>query len=92
MRVNEFVASPEAAEEDRIDVGVLFVGAGPAGLAGVYPYAVIVPPCLGRGDLSDGAVLDAFDQFAIGSLVAALQAYVFAILTCLYLRDALHLH
>ena len=25
-------------------------------------------------------------------LVAALQAYVFAILTCLYLRDALHLH
>jgi F0F1-type ATP synthase membrane subunit a len=24
--------------------------------------------------------------------VAALQAYVFAILTCLYLRDALHLH
>jgi F-type H+-transporting ATPase subunit a len=26
------------------------------------------------------------------ALVAALQAYVFAILTCLYLRDALHLH
>ena len=25
-------------------------------------------------------------------LVALLQAYVFAILTCLYLRDALHLH
>ena len=25
-------------------------------------------------------------------LVAVLQAYVFAILTCLYLRDALHLH
>ncbi|HYM02285.1 MAG TPA: F0F1 ATP synthase subunit A [Stellaceae bacterium] len=25
-------------------------------------------------------------------LVAALQAYVFAVLTCLYLRDALHLH
>jgi F-type H+-transporting ATPase subunit a len=25
-------------------------------------------------------------------LVAALQAYVFAILTCLYLHDALHLH
>ena len=25
-------------------------------------------------------------------LVAALQAYVFAILTCLYLRDAIHLH
>jgi F-type H+-transporting ATPase subunit a len=25
-------------------------------------------------------------------LVAALQAYVFTILTCLYLRDAIHLH
>jgi F-type H+-transporting ATPase subunit a len=25
-------------------------------------------------------------------LVAGLQAYVFAVLTCLYLRDALHLH
>jgi F-type H+-transporting ATPase subunit a len=25
-------------------------------------------------------------------LVAVLQAYVFAILTCLYLHDALHLH
>jgi len=25
-------------------------------------------------------------------LVAALQAYIFAILTCLYLNDAIHLH
>ena len=25
-------------------------------------------------------------------LVAALQAYVFAILTCIYLHDAVHLH
>ena len=25
-------------------------------------------------------------------LVAVLQAYVFTILTCLYLRDAIHLH
>jgi len=25
-------------------------------------------------------------------LVAALQAYVFAVLTCLYLKDAVHLH
>jgi len=30
--------------------------------------------------------------FALEVLVAALQAYVFAILTCLYLRDALHMH
>jgi electron-transferring-flavoprotein dehydrogenase len=34
VRVNEFVAAPEAAEDERIDVGVLFVGGGPAGLAG----------------------------------------------------------
>ena len=30
--------------------------------------------------------------FALEVLVACLQAYVFAILTCLYLNDALHLH
>ena len=29
---------------------------------------------------------------ALETLVAFLQAYVFAILTCLYLNDALHLH
>jgi electron-transferring-flavoprotein dehydrogenase len=34
VRVGEFVAQPEAAEDERIDVGVVFVGAGPAGLAG----------------------------------------------------------
>jgi electron-transferring-flavoprotein dehydrogenase len=34
VKVNEFVAAPAAAEDERIDVGVLFVGAGPAGLAG----------------------------------------------------------
>src|SRR3954447_25862047 len=34
VKVGEFVQAPEAAEDERIDVGVLFVGAGPAGLAG----------------------------------------------------------
>ncbi len=34
VAVNEFVAAPAAAEDERIDVGVLFVGGGPAGLAG----------------------------------------------------------
>jgi electron-transferring-flavoprotein dehydrogenase len=34
VQVREFVAEPEAAEDERIDVGVLFVGGGPAGLAG----------------------------------------------------------
>jgi F-type H+-transporting ATPase subunit a len=31
-------------------------------------------------------------MFALELLVAVLQAYVFAILTCLYLRDAIYLH
>jgi F-type H+-transporting ATPase subunit a len=30
--------------------------------------------------------------YVLELLVALLQAYVFAILTCLYLHDALHLH
>jgi len=30
--------------------------------------------------------------FALELIVATLQAYVFAILSCLYLRDAIHLH
>ena len=30
--------------------------------------------------------------YALESIVAFLQAYVFAILSCLYLRDAIHLH
>src|SRR3954451_7654174 len=34
VKVGEFVQAPEAEEDERIDVGVLFVGAGPAGLAG----------------------------------------------------------
>jgi electron-transferring-flavoprotein dehydrogenase len=34
VKVREFVAEPAAAEDERIDVGVLFVGGGPAGLAG----------------------------------------------------------
>ncbi len=34
VKVREFVAEPQAAEDERIDVGVLFVGGGPAGLAG----------------------------------------------------------
>ena len=28
----------------------------------------------------------------LGTVIAFLQAYVFAILTCLYINDAIHLH
>jgi electron-transferring-flavoprotein dehydrogenase len=34
VKVGEFIQAPEAGEDERIDVGVVFVGAGPAGLAG----------------------------------------------------------
>src|SRR5436309_2357619 len=42
VKVNEFVARPEAAEDERIDVGVLFVGGGPAGLAGAIRLAQLL--------------------------------------------------
>ncbi|MGA2382945.1 MAG: electron-transfer flavoprotein:ubiquinone oxidoreductase [Gemmatimonadales bacterium] len=38
----EFLHVPEAGPDDRIEVGVLFVGAGPAGLAGAIRLAQLV--------------------------------------------------
>ncbi len=37
-----FLTVPQAAEDERIDVGVLFVGAGPAGLAGAIRMAQLL--------------------------------------------------
>jgi len=34
FRASDYVVKPKAGEDERIEVGVLFVGAGPAGLAG----------------------------------------------------------
>ena len=42
VRVREFVAAPQAAEDERIEVGVLFVGGGPAGLAGAIRLAQLL--------------------------------------------------
>src|SRR5207248_11752263 len=42
VRVNEFIAAPEAGEDERIEVGVLFVGGGPAGLAGAIRLAQLL--------------------------------------------------
>ena len=38
----EFLAQPRAGPDERIDVGVLFVGAGPAGLAGAIRLAQLL--------------------------------------------------
>jgi electron-transferring-flavoprotein dehydrogenase len=40
--VGEFVQAPEAEEDERIDVGVVFVGAGPAGLAGAIRLGQLI--------------------------------------------------
>lgn len=39
---DEFLAAPTAGPDERIDVGVLFVGAGPAGLAGAIRLAQLL--------------------------------------------------
>jgi F-type H+-transporting ATPase subunit a len=51
------------------------------------------------GSLGAAGILGAIIPFAVNIpligfelLVALLQAYVFAILTCIYLHDAVHLH
>ena len=38
----EFIAAPQAGPDDRIDVGVLFVGGGPAGLVGAIRFAQLL--------------------------------------------------
>jgi len=39
---NEFIMAPEAPEDERLEVGVLFVGGGPAGLAGAIRLAQLM--------------------------------------------------
>jgi F-type H+-transporting ATPase subunit a len=58
--------------------GAFVVMLGGAGLLGLLPAAL---------SLSVNIALIGFEL-----LVAVLQAYVFAILTCIYLHDAIHLH
>jgi F-type H+-transporting ATPase subunit a len=58
--------------------GAFVVMLGAAGLLGLLPAAV---------SLGVNVLLIGFEL-----LVAVLQAYVFAILTCIYLHDAVHLH
>ena len=55
VRVREFVAAPEAGEDERIDVGVLFVGGGPAGIAGAIRLGQLLAddPATGGGARRD---------------------------------------
>ncbi len=58
--------------------GAFVVMLGGAGLLGIVPAAMV---------FSVNVILIGFEL-----LVATLQAYVFAVLTCIYLHDAVHLH
>src|SRR6476660_7145824 len=67
VKVGEFVQAPEAEEDERIDVGVVFVGAGPAGLAGAIrlgqrlgetPVAVLDKGRVVGAHLLSGAVVN----------------------------------
>ena len=44
------------------------------------------------GFLGIGPLFVTVALYGLELIVAGLQAYVFAVLTCLYLNDALHLH
>ena len=58
--------------------GAFVIMLGGAGLLGIVPAAL---------SFSVNVALIGFEL-----LVAVLQAYVFAVLTCIYLHDAVHLH
>lgn len=64
--------------------GAFIVMLGSMSLLGGLNTAALVPAFL---SLSINVVLIGFEV-----LVAVLQAYVFAVLTCIYLHDAVHLH
>jgi F-type H+-transporting ATPase subunit a len=64
--------------------GAFVVMLGGAGLAGGLASVSLVPAALA---FSINVILIGFEI-----LVAVLQAYVFAVLTCIYLHDAVHLH
>ena len=57
-------------------------------------FMLIVAAALGAIGIAAGVIPLAINVVLVGFelLVAGLQAYVFAVLTCLYLHDAVHLH
>src|SRR3954452_1893051 len=74
VKVGEFVQAPEAEEDERIDVGVVFVGAGPAGLAGAIRLGQLLaddPATLERLGEVPIAVLDKGRQVGAHQLSGA---------------------
>jgi F-type H+-transporting ATPase subunit a len=64
--------------------GAFVIMLGSAGLMGGFQSIALLPAALSLGI---NVILIGFEV-----LVAVLQAYVFAVLTCIYLHDAVHLH
>jgi F-type H+-transporting ATPase subunit a len=64
--------------------GAFVIMLGSAGLLGGLHTLALVPAAF---SFAVNVILIGFEL-----LVAVLQAYVFAVLTCIYLHDAVHLH
>ena len=86
-----------------IGAGIACIGMGGAGVGvgiifGNYLAAALRNPSAAQGQFGNlifgFAITEALGIFslliALETLVAFLQAYVFAILTCIYLNDAIH--
>ncbi len=58
--------------------------------ASLFWFPVAAVPGLGNVSGGDVALIALWGITALELLVAFLQAYVFAILTCIYLNDAIH--
>ncbi len=61
-------------------------------IAGHTMIAVFAGFVIALGFLGFAPLVFIVALYGLEVLVAFLQAYVFAVLTCLYLNDALHLH
>ena len=82
----EPVALPRTLSTFRLAVFVIAAVAPLACVIGVLPVALV----FGSGTALPLAFVIALTALEI--VIAFLQAFVFTILTCLYLNDALHLH
>ena len=82
-----FLGLPEKCEACGLDYDFADAGDGPAVFVMLLAGFIVALGVAGIAPLVVVVGLTALELF-----IAALQAYVFAILTCIYLNDALHLH